>query len=68
MHAERGWLAHGARMAGGGDACGAPSRTERGGGGEADGWARARKNKQIKFEIRNEGIPGLKNSPNFYWR
>ena len=25
------------------------------------------KNKRFKFEIRNEGVPWLKNLPNFYW-
>ena len=29
MHAERGWPARGVRLAGGGDACDAPSRTGR---------------------------------------
>jgi hypothetical protein len=35
---------------------------------ETDMWARAREKKESKFEIRNEGVPGLKNSLNFYWR
>ena len=33
---------------------------------EADGWARARRKKENKFEIQNGDVPGFKNSPNFY--
>ena len=53
-HAERRSRACGARMAGGGDACGAPSRTERRRRGEADRWAQARKKNKssLKFEMK----------------
>ena len=54
MRAERGWPARGTRLAGDGDACGAPSRTERRRRGEADRWARARKKNKssLKFEMK----------------
>ena len=52
MHVERGLLARGARLAGGGDGCRAEQ--SRVGEEEADGWARARKRNgsSLKFETK----------------
>ena len=58
MHVERGSLARGMRMAGGGGAC-APSRAERG-GEEADGWAQARKKKETSLKFETKVFPGSK--------
>ena len=59
-HVARGWPATATRVA--------RRAEQRGGEGVrlTDGPGRGKK--QIEFEIRKEGVPELKNSPNFYWR